>query len=250
MACEPWRQKLDAYVDGELSASEVSELVTHLRQCAGCAAQALERVQMKRSVAMAGKRYEASAQLRQKILQTVRSRQRRQGAWFWRIVALPAALVLILSVAVNFYVDREKARRQRVYSELADLHVTTLASANTVDVVSTDRHTVKPWFEGKIPFTFNLPELQGTDFTLVGGKVTYLAQAPGAHLIYRIRKHEVSVFIFQDRGAETATLSSGPVSAASFTEESWTKNGLQYFVVGDVNADDVESLSKLLRDAG
>jgi anti-sigma factor RsiW len=204
---------------------------------------------MKRSVAVAGKRYEASAQLRQKILKSVTRPRRREGAWLWRIVALPAALILILSVAVNFYVDREKARRQRVYSELADLHVTTLASANAVDVVSTDRHTVKPWFEGKIPFTFNLPELQGTEFTLVGGKVTYLAQAPGAHLIYRIRKHEVSVFIFQDRAGETTALSSGPVSAASFTEESWTKNGLQYFVVGDVGADDIESLSRLLRDA-
>ncbi|HYM79729.1 MAG TPA: anti-sigma factor [Candidatus Dormibacteraeota bacterium] len=250
MACESWREKLDAYVDGALPSAEASALAKHLPQCAGCAAEALERVQMKRSVATAGKRYEASAQFRQKLLKAVSTPRPRERAWLWRIVALPAALVLILSLAVNFYVDREKARRQRVYSELADLHVTTLASANAVDVVSTDRHTVKPWFEGKIPFTFNLPELQGTDFTLVGGKVTYLAQAPGAHLIYRIRKHEISVFIFQDRGGETAKLSSGPVSLLSFTEESWTKNGLQYFVVGDVSTDDVESLSKLLRDAG
>ena len=172
------------------------------------------------------------------------------GSWYWKIVAIPAALVLVLSVTVNLYVDREKSRRERVYSELTDLHVSTLASASPVDVVSTDRHTVKPWFQGKIPFSFNLPDFQGTDFTLLGGRVTYLAQSPGAHLIYRIRQHEISVFIFQDRGNETAALASAPISMLSFTVESWTKNGLRYFVVGDVRAQDIESLSRLLRDAG
>ena len=83
-----------------------------------------------------------------------------------------------------------------------------------------------------------------------GGRVTYLAQSPGAHLIYRIRQHEISVFIFQDRGDETAALASAPISMLSFTVESWTKSGLRYFVVGDVGAQDIESLSKLLREAG
>jgi anti-sigma factor RsiW len=158
--------------------------------------------------------------------------------------------MLILSVAANFYLGRESARRQRVYSEIADLHVSALASATPVDVISTDRHTVKPWFEGKIPFSFNLPELQGSPFTLLGGRVTYLGQAPGAHLIYQMRKHEVSAFIFQDRAEETATLPSGPVHALSFNAESWTQNGLRYFVFGDVSPDDIHALSKLLRDAG
>jgi len=146
-------------------------------------------------------------------------------------------------------VNRESGRRQRVYSELADLHVSALASATPVDVISTDRHTVKPWFQGKIPFSFNLPELQGTEFTLLGGRVTYLSQTPGAHLIYQVRKHEISVFIFQDRGDETASPASGPVHAMSFNEENWTQDGLRYFVVGDVAVADIEALSKLLREA-
>jgi anti-sigma factor RsiW len=250
MACESWREKLDAYVDGELPPAEATSLAAHLRECAGCAAEALERVQMKRAIAVAGKRYEPSAEFREKVRQSLGKSRRREGAWVWRIVALPATLVLVLSLLVAFYVDREKARRQRLYSELTDLHVSTLASASPVDVISTDRHTVKPWFQGKIPFSFNLPELQGTDFTLVGGRVTYLAQSPGAQLIYRLRQHEISVFIFQDRGVETAALASSPVSMLSFTVESWTKNGLRYFVVGDVGAQDIQSLSKLLRDAG
>jgi len=249
MGCEQWRDKLDPYVDGELDPAEASLLGAHLRGCASCAADVLERVQMKRSVQMAGKRYTASAELRSRIAKSVAVKPRREAGWFWKILAVPALCVLILSVAVNLYVRHESERRQFVYSELADLHVSALASAAPVDVISTDRHTVKPWFQGRIPFSFNLPELQGSEFTLLGGRVTYLAQTPGAHLIYQVRKHEVSVFIFQDRGEETSSLPSGPTHAVSFNEDNWTQNGLRYFVVGDVGEADIRALSKLLRDA-
>ncbi len=250
MACEQWRSQLDRYADGELNGEQARTLSEHLRGCSGCAAETLERVQMKRAVQIAGQRYAPSAELRQRISKSIAAKPHRQSGWLWKILALPALSLVILSVGINLYVGRESARRQRVYSELADLHVAALASATPVDVLSTDRHTVKPWFQGKIPFTFNLPELQGSEFTLLGGRVTYLAQTPGAHLIYQLRKHEISVFIFQDRGEETASLPSGPLHAQSFTVENWTQNGLRYFVLGDVSAEDIHALSQLLRDAG
>jgi len=249
MASDTWRGKLDAYLDGELPAAEASALSAHLRDCSDCSRDALERVLLKRSVAVAGKRYTASPELRAKISKMVAQKPRRRMSWYW-IVAVPAIFVVILSVALDLYVGRETARRRQVYSELADLHVAALASATPVDVLSTDRHTVKPWFEGKIPFSFNLPELQGTDFTLIGGRVTYLSQVPGAHLIYRLRKHEISVFILQDRGEGAKSLPSGTNHALSFNMDSWSQNGLRYFVVGDVSSDDIRALSKLFRNAG
>ena len=253
MPCEHWRGKLDAYVDGELDTAEARTMASHLRGCAHCANAVLERVQLKRSVQIAGRRYAPSAELRSQILRSVAVKPARKAAWLW-ILAVPALSVIILSVGLNLYVRRGNERRQIVYSELADLHVAALASAAPVDVVSTDRHTVNPWFQGKISFTFNLPELQGTEFTLLGGRVTYLAQTPGAHLIYQVRKHEISVFIFQDRfqnrGDETGSLPSGAVHTLSFNAENWSANGLRYFVVGDVGAADIQALSKLLRDAG
>jgi anti-sigma factor RsiW len=253
MGCEQWRGKLDAYVDGELDPAEARVVGEHLRACPACATDALERVQMKRALQMAGKRYTASADLRNRVAKSLTPKPRRHFS-YWQILAAPALVLLILSLATNFYMGRENARRQSVYSELADLHVAALASATPVDVVSTDRHTVKPWFQGKIPFSFNLPELQGSAFTLLGGRVTYFAQTPGAHLIYQIRKHEISVFIFQDRAFEgrgegTASLTAGLAHALSFNVENWSQNGLRYFVVGDVSADDIQALSKLLRDA-
>jgi anti-sigma factor RsiW len=249
VACDEWRGKLDLYLDGELAPDEATALSAHLRECPTCAAAVLERVQTKRLVQRAGKRYEPSAELRNKITKSVAAKSRNRFNIRWGFIFVPALLLLVTTLMLSLYLDRERAARQRVYSELADLHVATLASTTPVDVVSSDRHTVKPWFQGKIPFTFNLPELAGSEFTLAGGRVAYLEQVSGAQLIYQIRKHEISVFIFPEREPEMRGLPSGAASAASFNLETWTQNGLRYFVMGDVNTGDLQSLSKLLRDA-
>jgi anti-sigma factor RsiW len=143
-----------------------------------------------------------------------------------------------------------RSGRDHIYSEIADLHVATLASSSPVDVISTDRHTVKPWFQGKIPFAFNLPELQNTDFTLLGGRMTYLDQAPGAQLIYDVRKHHISVFIFQERSLP-ARLEQNSLSPKkiSFNVETWSQGGLRYFVIGDASAADIKGLAELLKAA-
>jgi anti-sigma factor RsiW len=250
VACNEWRDKLDAYVDGELTSAEAAILGPHLRTCAECAADALERVQMKRAVQIAGKRYEPSADLRNKITKSVDVRSRRGIALKWKFALIPALGLLAAAFLLTSYLGRERREQQRVYSELADLHVATLASSTQVDVLSTDRHTVKPWFQGKLPFTFNLPDLPGSEFSLLGGRVAYLEQVSGAHLIYQVRKHEISVFIFPDRDGEMRSLPSGPMNAASFNMQTWMKNGLRYFVIGDASKEDIKALSKLLQDAG
>jgi anti-sigma factor RsiW len=250
MACEQWGAKLDRYLDGELDPAESAGLAVHLRGCAGCAADVLQRVLIKRSVQMAGKRYTPSAELRHRITEKIAAKSRGGAARQWRLVLAPALAVLVAAVFLNSYFAHERGARETVYSELADLHVGALASSTPVDVVSSDRHTVKPWFQGRIPFSFNLPELAGTEFSLLGGRVAYLEQTPGAHLIYQIRKHEISVFIFLDRNGAIPSLPDRPANAGSFHTESWTQNGLRYFVVGDANAADIQALSKLLRNAG
>jgi anti-sigma factor RsiW len=250
VACNEWRDKLDSYVDGELTPAEAVKLGAHLRSCAECAVDSLQRVQMKRAVQIAGKRYEPSADLRNKIAKSIEVRSRRGIALKWKIALIPALGLLAAALVLTLYLGRERAEHLRVYSELADLHVATLASSTQVDVLSTDRHTVKPWFQGKLPFTFNLPDLPGSEFSLLGGRVAYLEQVSGAHLIYQVRKHEISVFIFPDRDGATRSVPSGPGNAASFNMQTWMKNRLRYFVIGDASKEDIKALSKLLQDAG
>ena len=247
MACQEWQDKLDRYVDGEIDSGDAAALGAHLRSCNVCAGEVLERVQLKRSIQSAGRRYQPSAQLRKKILQRITPKNRPRFEWRW--AAAMALVVLVAAVTLISYFGRENEARQHVYSELVDLHVGSLAGNTPVDVVSSDRHTVKPWFQGKIPFTFNLPELQGSNFSLIGGKVAYLHQTAGAHLVFQVRQHKISVFIFPERGLETSRMPSGQVSEVSFNMESWTQNGLHYFVVGDANEGDIRALSKLLQAA-
>ena len=141
-------------------------------------------------------------------------------------------------------------RNEQALGELADLHISTLASVNPVDVISTDRHTVKPWFQGKLPFSFNLPELQNSPFKLAGGRLAYFQQSPGAQLLFEFRKHQISVFIFQIR-AELSRLNSGYSlrGKLAFSSETWTEGGLRYFVVGDASSADIQDLSDLLKSA-
>jgi anti-sigma factor RsiW len=144
----------------------------------------------------------------------------------------------------------QHSRGDQALGELADLHVSTLASANPVDVVSSDRHTVKPWFQGKLPFSFNLPELHGEPFQLLGGRVTYFRQNPGAHLLFQLREHRLSVFIFQDR-PELSPLDLGSAlrRKVAFNIETWAEGGLRYFAVGDANRTDIHELSELIKRA-
>jgi anti-sigma factor RsiW len=249
MACDSWAEKLDAYLDGELPAAEARALGEHLRGCAGCAAESLSRVQLKRTVQAAGQRFTPDPAFRARIQKSIAPR--RPAGWnrLW-FPALAGAMALLIVGAIFLDLNRERRGEQQLLGELADLHVATIASSNPVDVVSTDRHTVKPWFAGKIPFTFNLPELQDSPFTLVGGRVSYLHQSPGAELIFRVRQHQISVFIFQERALGNTRPDDGLQTALSFNARSWSHNGLCYFVIGDANGQDLDKLSGLMKAGG
>lgn len=246
MVCDSWITKLDACLDGELQPDEARAVAEHLRGCAACAAEILSRVQMKRAVQIAGRRYAPDEAFRLRVQKSAAPRPRLLGGRRW-IPALAAFALFVVVCGSYFSVLNHRRGNRELLGELADLHVATLASSNPVDVVSTDRHTVKPWFEGKIPFTFNLPELQNTPFTLVGGKVAYLSQSPGAELIVRVRQHQISVFIFQERAAREFSAENSDQNAESFNVRSWSHNGLRYFVVGDVGTADLDKLSDLLK---
>jgi anti-sigma factor RsiW len=246
MVCESWNAKLETYLDGELSEEEMRTFDAHVRNCPSCSADALTRVQMKRAIQVAGKRFIPTPEFRERVQQSIATKPRRSLRLGW-IFAAATVAILVAGALTSAYVGTRSAR-DHVFSEIADLHVETLASSSPVDVISTDRHTVKPWFQGKIPFAFDLPELQNTGFSLVGGRMTYLDQTPGAHLIYDARKHHISVFVFQERSLPTR-LDENSVSSKklSFNMETWSQGGLRYFVIGDASATDIDVLAKLFK---
>jgi anti-sigma factor RsiW len=219
-----------------------------VRSCQSCSADALTRIQMKRTIQVDGRRFTPTAEFRRRVQQGIASKPRRSPVLGW-MFALAAAVILAVGALTSAYVGTRSDRGQ-VFSEIADLHVATLASSSPVDVISTDRHTVKPWFQGKIPFAFDLPELQNSEFSLLGGRMAYLDQTPGAHLIYDVRKHHISVFVFQEQSLR-ARLDENSVAPKQlpFNMETWSRGGLRYFVIGDASAVDIDRLAKLFKAA-
>lgn len=244
MTCEVWRDKLDAYVDGEAPEQDSGAIEEHLATCHDCAAEALGRMQMKRATqAAAEMRYAPSPELRRRIEKSIAPKRRFA---YWLSPALAVAVVLLLAVTFSAFLVARRSAREQAMAQLLDLHVAALASANPVDVISSDRHTVKPWFQGKLRFTFNLPELQGSQYKLDGGKLVYFRGQPGAQLIYELRKHELSVFIVQDGGLAGA---GSTAKQNGFSVESWSFDGLHYVILSDAGAGEVHGLGELLRAA-
>jgi anti-sigma factor RsiW len=250
MTCDLWRGKLDAYVDCDCSREELASLDAHLRACPSCAADALGRLQMKRMTQAASARYSPSPQFRLRIEKIVRTNRKPVWTFAWMPMLAAVAVALVLIVASVALWMRHSARQQAL-AELLDLHVATMASANPVDVISTDRHTVKPWFQGKLPFTFNLPELQNSPFKLVGGRVMYFKHSPGAQLLFELRNHQLSVFVLQDQpGMIPLEMGVTAARVMAFNVETWSEGGLRYVVISDASPADVHELSELLRVAG
>jgi len=258
MGCTEWRDRIMAYVDAELLASEMLAFRSHAETCAACASEALTLTQGKLAVRGAANRYTARPELRARIVQMtaaaaeerreVEARDRaprRRQAWRWWPQSLVAGTALILLAGLIFVYGQRQQRQ--ALTEFSDLHVTTLASANPVEVISTDRHTVKPWFQGRIPFSFDLPELQGSPFTLVGGRVAYFQQEPGAQLVFSYQRHLISVFIFHNTPQLGLASASFAGRHSSFSLQTWTQGDLRYVIVGDVNSKTIGELAELLQ---
>jgi|SRR5438876_2737934 len=134
MVCESWKTQLDTYLDGELPSEEMHVFDAHVRICPSCAADALARAQMKRTVQAAGKRFTPSAEFRRRVQQSIAAKPRRGIARFsWMIATAMIAVLVVVGLAAT-YVGRQRVHQEQIYSELADLHVATLASSSPVEM--------------------------------------------------------------------------------------------------------------------
>jgi anti-sigma factor RsiW len=243
-------EEISAFFDRELTAEDMQRVRQHLEGCHACSLRVVSAMQLKEATAAAGRRFEApadvmarlTAQVQAKPAVVARSSTRRllmlpAVAW----TALAASLVLVLGLTV--WQGRREAGT--LSAELLDQHLATLSSAAAPQVVSTDRHTVKPWFQGKLPFSFNLPEPSAlpSDTVLRGADFTYVRGQPAALLLFTIHQHEVSVFLTQRSGGsgwEPGGVRSG------FAVRSATTKELRIVGVSDVNPVELEELVKVV----
>ena len=221
----PTQEDLERYADGEAVGIE-----SHLQECAACASATLRIAMMKRSIHDAMREEVAPADLRERVRRSI-SRPAAARFPVWWAAAAAIALVLIGGVVM-------RTRSSSALPELVDMHVTQLASANPVDVISTDRHTVKPWFEGRLPFTVPVPDL-APPFHLIGGRVVYWRGNPGAYLLIGKGAHRISVFVFRDQDAPRDLAA----STNAVSTHVWRSGGLTFVAIGQVPRDDLQQLS-------
>jgi len=241
MSCE-WRDKVALYVDDELDQAAQKEFAAHLSACRECPAAVEAQMELKKALRLAGRRFSAPPELHAAVYRSLHPRQNVSRWWKWAMA--PLCLLLLGTIAFLLY---PKPQRDPMIASLVDSHITALASEHPVDVVSSNRHIVKPWFQGKLPFTFTPPEDKGSPFTLIGGKLVYIEQRPGAELLYQAGQHKISIFIFQSRSKG----SSEPVwnHDVSFTASSWTAGGRDCYLVSDASKDEASQLVTMFQEA-
>jgi mycothiol system anti-sigma-R factor len=251
VTCDLARSVLHGYLDGELDAARAAEFETHLERCPQCVTE-LEAQESLRSSLQKARLYErAPARLRQKVLadihvtaraprpSTLPSWQRSwQPAWRWLAVA---ACFLLMMYAGWRWLPGFGGRNQNatLAAQLVDDHIRSLQPGHLSDVVSTDQHTVKPWFDGKLDFAPPVRDFAEQGFPLQGGRLDVLNGRSIAALVYGRRKHEINVFVWP-RAATSKELESG--SQQGYNWVRWNNGSFEMWAISDVSPGDLDQL--------
>ena len=232
MICVEAGRVLDAFVDHELGPAESADLQAHLASCAACRRLLAYRESLGRLVRQL-QYYPAPDRLRAKISGMSTRRRFNPGLLAW-------AAVLAFAVALGGSVEVVRFARARQVVEttasvavaVVDDHVRALRDAHLFDVRSSDQHTVKPWFFGKLDFSPPVEDLSSIGFPLVGGRLDRVAGQPVAALVYQRRLHPINVFIWP---AADRTAVSDTRTIRGFQVRHWIRNGMSFWAVSDLN---------------
>jgi anti-sigma factor RsiW len=247
MNCEEAEVLLHALIDGELDAGHARELENHIAGCARCAALLAEYREMSKLIAEAGPGYTAPLALRRKIEAALPQPQaapsRRsvlRGFALGSAVSAMAATGLVAVILRNDDVAR-------IQSEVVSAHLRSLQAGHLTDVVSTDQHTVKPWFNGKLDVAPPVIDLTAQGFTLIGGRLDYVdARAIGA-VVYRRRQHVINLFVAQTANTERRAAKTSVLQG--FNIRSWSDRGLNFWAVSDLGSDELAEFGQKFESA-
>ncbi|HTK41889.1 MAG TPA: zf-HC2 domain-containing protein [Gemmatimonadales bacterium] len=250
MSCETLSDKLTGYLDGELDQRGVGEVETHLRQCVPCATR-LERERRLRSAVQAqvkplrapdGLRARVRGALRAEVRAEVKERPRR-SAWIPAWAATAAALVLGLAGGWQLTTWRVSRSEPDLATEIVASHVRSLQSDHLTDIGSSEHHTVKPWFAGKLDFSPPVPDFTIEGFPLIGGRLDYLGERQVAALVYGRRQHVINLFVWPSRDANALPAAA---SRRGYDVMHGAAGGMTYWAISDLNETELSQFAQLV----
>jgi anti-sigma factor RsiW len=242
LTCHEAGRLLDAYVDNELGSVESASFVEHLASCPDCRRRLEEREALGRLVRSLPY-HAAPAQLLTSV-ETTPARSRFSAG----ILALAAAAVLAVSIggvaAMRMLSGRQSVDATSSVAEaIVGSHVRALMPDHLFDVSSTDQHTVKPWFLGKLDFSPPVEDLASIGFPLVGGRLDYVAGRPAAALVYQRRLHTINLFIWPEANGSADVVR----TLRGFQVRHWSRGGMSFWAVSDLNDAELAQFEQALQ---
>ena len=238
MTCLEAEPLLNAYLDGELDVTGALDVERHLSECQVCPALYASLERLREEIIAADLAYRPSRSLERRI----ESAGRRSGSrWRNMSVLLAAAAAAVLFFLVP---PRSNVARTGETREILDNHLRSLMPDHLVDVPSSDRHTVKPWFQGKTSFSPPVPDLTASGFSLAGGRLEVIHQRPAAAVVYKRREHIINLYVVPADGLQ-AKPSTEEIDGYHFVR--WAENGLSYAAVSDLNTAELRAFADLIR---
>jgi anti-sigma factor RsiW len=242
------RELLHAYVDGELDLANARETEQHLQSCADCRGTERAIRELRSALTSDAAAYRAPAHLRRNVRAALRreAKSSRQTLSPWLMFATGAAFAAVILGFALFQTTRA-TRTNAIVDQVVANHVRSLLAAQLVDVVSSNQHTVKPWFDGKIDFAPEVRDLSANGFPLVGGRLDYLDGKTVAALVYQRNKHPINLFITPEPTSRSTSPTA--VTRRGYNVFSWTNSGMKYWAVSDLNQTELREFTELVRAA-
>ena len=236
MTCDEAKILLHALIDGELDAGHAREVEEHIAGCPACAAELAAYREMSKTIAAADLRYAAPPLLRKRIEAALPKEQMPNRRAVLRGFAMGSAVSAIAATGLVAIVLRNDDA-QRIEFEIVSAHLRSLQAGHLTDVISTDQHTVKPWFNGKLDVAPPVVDLTSQGFTLIGGRLDYVDARPTGAIVYRRRAHVINLFVAQTVSTERRPAKIDAIQG--FNIRSWSDRGLNYWAVSDIAADEL-----------
>ncbi len=247
MNCEQARTLLTAYIDAELDLVHSLDIEKHIEACPECRRAVENQRTLRAAIQQASLYYEPSATLDSRIQNALRGttqpqRLPKRGRWQW--IAIAAAVLLATFFVGRWPLGLRPSADNLVAQEILDSHLRSLLPGHLTDVPSSDRHTVKPWFNGRTDFSPPVDDFAAQGFPLIGGRLDSISGRTVAALVYQRRQHSINVFVWPTPGAPDGA---EPVIARQgYNLIHRTRAGLSYWLASDLNADELQTLAGLL----
>ena len=247
MTCVPAKSLLESYLDDELDAAQRVQVAEHLASCSSCAGVHAQLLELRAGIRAHAQYYRAPAGLRERIQVSVRQADRRAdrpATGFWRWMAIAAAILLAVSAAWNIALFPSRSSRvDLIARDVLSSHVRSLMGEHLLDVPSSDQHTVKPWFNGKLDFSPDVRDFAAQGFPLIGGRIDYVVGRPVAALVYQRRKHIINVFTWPSDATD-----GGPeLGRNGYHVVHWNTSGMSWWAVSDLNVGELRRFEDLYR---